>query len=499
MASSSSTPQHIVIIGGVAAGATAAARLRRLNDQVRITLIEQGPYVSYANCGLPYHISGDIVERSKLFVQTPEGFHSRYAVDVKLDTAALDVDVEGNRVLIQEPGEGSLPQWLTYNKLILAQGGNAVTPTNIPGVDGATKGVFKLWRVGDMDAIHAYIETAKPKHAVVIGGGFVGLEMAEAFHMRGIHTTVVEFAPTVMAIMDTGFGHRVANELRANGVDVYTGVAIKAYDATAQEVEMSDGRRLPADLLLFSIGVRPELGLAKKAGLLISETTGALVVNDRLQTSEPDIYAAGDMVEVQHHISGRAVRMGLAGPANRQGRIAASNVMGADVRYPGVLGSSVCKIFEATVASTGLSEKAAKAQLGADAVGTAELVGGSSFCIGIFSICWTPSPPTHSSSNSYCPLPSLPPSFFSSSLCPSLFFAQVKGHHADYFPGAKALTLKVVYDKQQGGKLLGAQAFGYAGVEKRIDAIAVGKCGLLGRRMEREEGHHPREKGDEEG
>jgi NADPH-dependent 2,4-dienoyl-CoA reductase/sulfur reductase-like enzyme len=152
-------------------------------------------------------------------------------------------------------------------------------------------------------------------------------------------------------------------------------VAIKAYDATAQEVEMSDGRRLPADLLLFSIGVRPELGLAKKAGLLISETTGALVVNDRLQTSEPNIYAAGDMVEVQHHISGRAVRMGLAGPANRQGRIAASNAMGADMRYPGVLGSSVCKIFEATVASTGLSEKAAKAQLGEDVVGTAELVG----------------------------------------------------------------------------------------------------------------------------
>lgn len=382
MASSSSTPQHIVIIGGVAAGATAAARLRRLNDQIRITLIEQGPYVSYANCGLPYHISGDIVERSKLFVQTPQGFHSRYAVDVKLNTAALDVDVAGKRILIQEPGEGSPPQWLAYDKLILAQGGNAVTPTNVPGVDGtATKGFFKLWRVGDMDAINAYIETAKPKHAVVIGGGFVGLEMAEAFHMRGIHTTVVELASTVMAVMDTGFGHRVANELRANGVDVYTGVAIKAYDATTQEVEMSDGRRLPADLLLFSVGVRPELGLAKKAGLLISETTGALVVNDRLQTSNSDIFAAGDMVEVQHHISGRAVRMGLAGPANRQGRIAASNVMGADMRYPGVLGSSVCKIFEATVASTGLSEKAAKAQLGADAVGAAELVGVSTFVL----------------------------------------------------------------------------------------------------------------------
>ena len=181
------------------------------------------------------------------------------------------------------------------------------------------------------------------------------------------------------------------------------------------------------------------------------------------------------MVGVQHHISERAVRMGLAGPANRQGRIAASNVMGADIRYAGVLGSSVCKIFEATVASTGLSEKAAKAQLGADAVGTAELVGISNFCIDIFFfICWTPSLPTHLSSNSYGPLPSFPPSF-SFSLRPSLFFTQVKGHHADYFPGAKALTLKVVYDKQQGGKLLGAQAFGWAGVEKRIDAMAVGE------------------------
>lgn len=463
MASSSTTlPQHIVIIGGVAAGATAAARLRRLNDQVRVTLIEQGPYVSYANCGLPYHISGDIVQRGKLFMQTPEGFHSRYVVDVKLNTAALDVDVAGKRVLIQEPGE-SQPQWLAYDKLILAQGGNAVTPSNMPGVDGtATRGVFKLWRVGDMDAISAYIETAKPKHAVVMGGGFVGLEMAEAFQMRGIHTTVVELAPTVMATMDKGFGHRVAAELRKNGVDVFTGVAIKAYDGAAQEVEMSDGRRLPADLLLFSIGVRPELGLAKKAGLLISETTGALVVNDRLQTSDPNIYAAGDMVEVQHHISGRAVRMGLAGPANRQGRIAASNVMGADMRYPGVLGSSVCKIFEATVASTGLSEKAAKAQLGEDAVGTAELVGLKNV-------------DSHTKSQTYT---SLLPNF-SLTLSP-LFLIQVKGHHADYFPGAKALTLKVVYDKQQGGKLLGAQAFGYAGVEKRIDAFAVGEFWLLG-------------------
>jgi len=216
-------------------------------------------------------------------VQTPEGSHSRHAVDEKLYTAALDVDVTGKRVLIQEPGEGSPPQWLAYDKLILVQGGNAVTPTNISWMNGtATKGVLKLWRVGDMDAIHAYIEMAKPKHAVVMGGGFVGLEMTEAFHKRENHTTVVELAPTVMAVMDTGFGHRVANELRANGVDVYTGVAIKAYDAAAQEVKMSDGRRFPADLLLCSVGVRPELGLAKKAGLLFSETTGALVVNDRL-------------------------------------------------------------------------------------------------------------------------------------------------------------------------------------------------------------------------
>jgi NADPH-dependent 2,4-dienoyl-CoA reductase/sulfur reductase-like enzyme/rhodanese-related sulfurtransferase len=407
---------QIVIVGGVAGGATAAARARRISEEAEITVVERGPYVSYANCGLPYFISRDILKRSELLLQTPEGFDARYGVRVLLETEAIEIDRSGKKVLVRGKNGES---WLAYDKLILAQGGNPITPS-MPGADAPY--VFKLWTVPDMDRMHAYIETDKPRSAVVVGGGFIGLEMAEALKKRGLATTVVELLPTVMATMDPEIGRQVASVLEVNGVKVLTGVKVESVaDST---VVLGDGRRLPADLVLFSVGVRPELTLARKAGLEIG-TTGGLVVDDHLRTADPDIYAAGDMLEISHKVSGRRVRVPLAGPANRQGRIAASNALGLDMAYRGALATSAVKIFETTAAATGLSERSARE---------------AGFAVGVAVI--------------------------------------YKGHHAGYYPGAEELSLKLIYDRKT-ARLLGAQAFGPAGVDKRIDVLATALAGKL--------------------
>lgn len=408
----------LLIIGGVAGGATAAARARRLSESAEITLVERGPYVSYANCGLPYFISRDIQKRSKLILQTPEGFDSRYGVKVLVDTEALEVDRQGKRVRVKGP-EGEA--WLTYDALILAQGGNPVTP-RVPGVE--SRHVFRLWTIPDMDRIHQFIESDKPATAVVTGGGFVGLEMAEAFAKRGIATTVVELLPRVMSGMDPEFGALIAARLEAHGVRVLTGVGLGAIRPDTEDVELSDGSRVPAGLVLLSVGVRPELDLAKNAGLALGEC-GGLQVDERLRTSDPAIWAAGDMNEIVHKVSGRKVRVPLAGPANRQGRIAASNALGVPMVYSGALSSSVVKLFDATAASTGLGEESARMN-GFDAAAA----------------------------------------------------VVVRDHHAGYFPGAKEMVLKMVYDRTS-RRVLGAQAFGEEGVEKRIDAIAVALQGKL--------------------
>jgi NADPH-dependent 2,4-dienoyl-CoA reductase/sulfur reductase-like enzyme/rhodanese-related sulfurtransferase len=402
----------LVIIGGVAGGATAAARARRIDEDAEITLLERGPYVSFANCGLPYHISGDIAKRSKLLLQTPEGFEARYAVKVLLGTEAKEIDRAGRRLRIAGP-EGE--SWLPYDKLILAQGGNPVVPP-VPGADSPN--VFRLWTVPDMDRIQEYLDEGKARSAAVIGGGFIGLEMVEAFRKRGMETSVVELLPRVMSIMDDEFGSMIQAKLAANGVNVVTGVGLKAVHADAKEIELTDGRRLRADLVLFSVGVRPELGLAKAAGLDIG-VSGGLLVDEWLRTSDPDIYGAGDMVEVTNKVSGRKVRVPLAGPANRQGRMAASNALGMRMRYSGALGTSVFKVFDATAASTGLTERTARE---------------AGFSVGASVV--------------------------------------VRDHHASYYPGAKELTLKLIYDRKT-SKVLGAQAFGEEGVEKRIDVVAM--------------------------
>jgi NADPH-dependent 2,4-dienoyl-CoA reductase/sulfur reductase-like enzyme/rhodanese-related sulfurtransferase len=409
---------NLLIVGGVAGGATAAARARRISETAAITVLERGPYVSYANCGLPYFVSRDIEKRSKLLLQTPEGFESRYGVKVLVETEALEIDRAGKRVRVRGP-EGE--SWIPYDSLILAQGGTPVMPS-VPGIDAPH--VFRMWTVPDMDRIHAFIDSRKPATAVIAGGGFIGLEMAEAFVQRGIATAVVELLPRLMSAMDPEFGGLIAARLEAHGVRVVTGTGVKAVRAEPREVELGDGSRLPADVVLFSVGVRPELGLARQAGLAIG-SSGALRVDEHLRTSDPHIWAAGDMNEIVHKVSGRLVRIPLAGPANRQGRIAATNALGGDMRYAGALGSSVVKVFDATAAGTGLTENAAR-EAGFD-TGSAIVV---------------------------------------------------KDHHAAYYPGAKEMVLKIVYDRKN-ARLLGAQAFGDAGVEKRIDAAAVALQGRL--------------------
>ncbi len=409
-------PKKMVIVGGVAGGATAAARMRRLDETAEITILEKGQYVSFANCGLPYFISKDIQRRSSLLLQTPEGFFSRYRVDVKINTEAVEIK-RNRKVVVARTSSGD--EEIPYDKLLLAQGGSPVVP-GLPGV--ADEHVFKLWTIPDMDRIHAFIEKEKPLRAVIAGGGFIGLEMADALHARGIVVTVVELAPQVMILMDAEFGAMIKRGLEEQGIQVKTRVGLSEIRSTS--VLLSDGSVLDADMVLLSVGVRPELTLAKSAGLEIG-TSGGLVVDETMRTNDSDIYGAGDMVEIINKVHGRKVRIPLAGPANRQGRIAATNMLGRRMVYRGALGTSVVKVFDSTAASTGLSEKAARE---------------AGFDVGV-----------------------------------SYVF---KDNHVAYYPGGKPLALKLVYDNKT-ARLLGGQAYGEAGVEKRIDVLATALQGNM--------------------
>jgi len=402
----------LVIIGGVAAGATAAARARRIDAHAEITIVEKGPYVSFANCGLPYRISGDIQKRGRLILQTAEGFFARYRVNVMLNTEAIGIDRMKKTVRVRNSsGEMDIP----YDKLILAQGGSPIRP-HIEGLDSPN--VFNLWTIPDTDRIEAFIKEYNPESAVVVGGGFIGLEAAEAFSKRGISTTVVELTDQIMPPADPEFGTQIAEGLAEHGVATITRKSVVGIDWDSRTVRLSDGATIPADLVLLAVGVRPNLDLAKQAGLAIGSANG-LLVDEELKTSDPDIYAAGDMVEVVRLPDGARTRIPLAGPANRQGRIAATNALGGSMKYSGALGTSVVKVMDYTFSMTGLSEKAARAA-GIDARAVT----------------------IH------------------------------KAHHATYYPGYEDLSLKIVYAKAD-GKILGAQAFGKEGVEKRIDVLAV--------------------------
>jgi len=402
--------KRILIVGGVAGGATAAARARRISEDAEITIVEKGKDVSFANCGLPYFVSRDIEKRSKLLLQTPSGFLRRYGVRVLTETEATRIDRAAKRVTVKgASGESQLE----YDALILAQGSRPIIP-HVPGIPAAN--VFTLWTLPDMDRLDAFIQEKRPKTAVVVGGGFIGLETTEALVKRGLSVTVVELQPTVMPQLDPEIGRLTAKRLEANGVRVITGTGLSA--VRGAEAELSDGSRVPADCVVLAIGARPNVDLAAAAGLEVG-ASGGLLVDKHMRTSDPSIYAAGDMVEIVQLVTGRKVRIPLAGPANRQGRIAASNAMGLETTYAGGLGSSVVKVFDSAVAFTGLTENAARS---------------AGFDTGAAVV--------------------------------------VKGSHAGYYPGAKDMVLKIVYDRKT-GRLLGAQAIGEEGVEKRIDVLSV--------------------------
>lgn len=410
--------EKILIIGGVAAGATAAAKARRLSPDAQITMLEAGPDVSFANCGLPYYIAGDIKNRSSLILQSPESFKDQYNVDVYTNTLVTAIERDAKTIKAVDAISGEAKTY-EYTKLILAQGGRPIKP-ELPGAD--KDHVFTLWTLENMDDISKHLEETESKNAVVVGGGFIGLEMVEALVKRGLNVSVVEKMPHVMAIMEAETAGYIERELKSYGVGVHTNTGVT--EINDKSVTLENGQQIDADMVLLSIGVRPTLQLAKDAGLEIGEA-GGLLVNDKLQTSDPDIYAGGDMVELEHRVHGKKVRIPLAGPANRQGRIAAENALGGNHSYKGAIGTSVVRVFDAVAGTTGLSLKQALAAgIDADAV------------------------------------------------------VVHKEHHTSYYPGAETVSVMLIFEKNT-GVVLGGQTAGYKGADKRLDVIATATAAKL--------------------
>lgn len=419
----------VVVIGGVAGGASAAARLRRLDENAEILILERGGYVSYANCGLPYYIGGTIKERAHLFLQTPERFDAHYNIQVRVENEVYGIDAARKVVKVRDLNEGREYEE-SYDKLILSPGAEAIKPP-LPGID--LPHIFTLRSVPDTDRIDQFIKDGDPKHATVVGAGFIGLEMAENLRHLGLQVDIVEAAPQVMNPVDMEIAGPVQQHLMDHGVRLNLGVGVQGFSPAPKgesyqlKVQLADGREIPTDLVILSIGVRADVKLAKEAGLTLG-TTGAIWVNEFMQTSDPDIYAAGDAVEFPHPIHGQPWVNFLAGPANKQGRIVADNiVMGNQVKYRGAIGTSVAKVFDLTVAATGLNEKVLTR-------------------MGI----------------------------------PHKVIVTHNGSHAGYYPGATPITLKTIIDPSS-GRILGAQAVGVDGVDKRIDIIAtvIGLQGTL--------------------
>lgn len=405
-----------IIIGGVAGGATATARIRRADETAEIILIEKGKYISYANCGLPYYIGGTIPQRESLFLQTPASFGQRFNVDVRVENEVVKIDAKAKVVTVRK-ADGSVYDE-HYDKLLLSPGATPVRPP-LEGID--LEGIFTLRDVVDTDRIKSYINSNDIRKAVVVGAGFIGLEMAENLHHAGAHVSIVEMANQVMAPIDFSMASLVHQGLQEKGVNLFLEQSVEKFSKRGKliDVHFKSGQVIEADMVILSIGVRPETTLAREAGLKIGET-GGIWVDEFLQTSAEDIYAVGDAVEFPHPLTGKPWLNYLANPANRQGRIVADNmVAGNQTKYEGAIGTSIAKVFDMTVASTGLAAKRLK-QWGV-----------------AYRSSWT-----HS------------------------------GSHAGYYPNALPLSLKITFDPQN-GKLFGAQCVGYDGVDKRIDQIAL--------------------------
>ena len=408
--------KKVVIIGGVAGGASTAARLRRLDESLEIVILEKGDAISYANCGLPYYIGGVITDRDELFLQTPEGMKKRFNIDVRVKNEVIKISPEQNELVIKDLQNGRT-YTETYDKLVLSPGSYPLVP-NIPG--NQLRKVFTLRNIPDTDRIKQFLIENKVNSAVVVGGGFIGLEMAENLAHAGKKVTLVEMETQVLNNLDFEMAAVVQQELRAGGVDLILGNGLAAISESgkALEVILNNGQKLTTDMVVLAVGVRPETKLAADAGLKLG-TTGAIQVNERLQTSDPNIYAVGDAVQIREIISGKDSWMPLAGPANHQGRLLADILAGRDETYHGAQGTAIVKVFDLTAGSTGLREKTLK-KWGIDYVASI----------------------THSNS------------------------------HASYYPGAQPLTVKLLYTPDS-GQLLGAQVVGYEGVDKRLDVLAT--------------------------
>jgi len=410
----------IIIVGGVAGGATASARIRRNDESAEIVLVERGPYISFANCGLPYHISGMIEQREQLLVTSEASFSARYRVDVRSKTEVIAIDRTSKSVRMRNLATGDEYDE-SYDRLLLSPGAEPIRP-KLEGIDSAR--IFGLRNIPDLDRITAYIEQHAPRRAVVVGGGFIGIEVAENLHEKGIFTTLVEGADQILMPLDYEMAAIVHAHMKDKNIELYLAEKVEQFEDKEDHtlIYLSSGRRLQADLVILAIGVRPETTLVRSSGLTLGET-GGIKVNAHLQTSDPDIYAVGDAIEITHAISGLQALIPLAGPANRQGRIAADNIIFGDTQtYRGTQGTSILKAFDLAAATTGLNEKQLRAT-------------GQPFrsCI------------THS------------------------------GSHASYYPGAKQITLKLLFTDE--GRILGAQAVGADGADKRIDVIATAMQG----------------------
>jgi NADPH-dependent 2,4-dienoyl-CoA reductase/sulfur reductase-like enzyme/rhodanese-related sulfurtransferase len=410
-------PRRIVIVGGVAGGASAAARARRVDESAQIHIFERGPYISFANCGLPYHIAGEIEDRSKLLIMTPEKMWVRSRIHVHVNHEVLSIDRTEKTIRVRS-GDGT-EEDVPYDKLILSQGARPIVPP-IAGAD--LPNIFTLRDVPDMDRILAFVDARRPATAAVIGGGFIGLETAEAFHRRGIRVTVIEKLPHILPLLDRDMALHLENSVRGDNFTILTDAEAKSF--SSKGVELADGSFVPAELILLSVGVRAEVELAKTAGLEIG-VTGGVKVNPRMESSDPDIYAVGDAAETTHMLTGARTRIPLAGPANRQGRIAGANAAGSHFLYAGALGTSIVRVLHRTAGFTGLnSAQAAKAGF----------------------------------------------SFFSS--------VTVDPNHAGYYPGSRPMTIKIIAEDGT-GRLLGAQIVGEEGVDKRIDVFATAITGKM--------------------
>ncbi len=408
--------QRYLIVGGVAGGATAAARMRRLTEEAEIVLFEKGAYISYANCGLPYYIGGVIADRERLFVQTPEAFGRRFNIDVRVNSEVTAIDTAGKTVTVRTKDGRTYTE--PYDKLLLSPGASPVRPP-LPGID--SEGIFTLRNVDDTDRIKAYVTERGVRRAVIVGGGFIGLEMAENLVHAGAQVAVVEMAPQVMAPIDFSMAALVHEHLTQHGVKLYLEQAVESFSREDGRltVHFKSGISLETDMVLLSIGVRAETGLAVQAGLKLGEMRG-IYVNEYLQTSDESVYAVGDAIEFPHPITGKPWLNFLAGPANRQARIVADNmVCGNSVRYEGAIGTAVAKVFDLTVASTGLPAKRLKQM----------------------------------------EMPYLSATIHS-------------GAHAGYYPGALQMDIKITFSPED-GRLYGAQIVGYDGVDKRIDQYAL--------------------------